>query len=110
MTMSWWRSPPSIFDCASGCSRSMSASGRAVVERRRGGAAVEALLQHVTLAHVDVAGEDLAAIHHGVLVLVGSEPGDGTAEVERVARRLLGYRVFADGKGRMNHNVVQAGG
>src|SRR5690625_6245639 len=61
MTMSWWRSPPSIFDCASGCSRSMSASGRATVERHRGGTAVKALLQRVTSARVDVAGEAIAA-------------------------------------------------
>jgi len=71
---------------------------------------VKALLQRVTSARVDVAGEAIAAIHHGLLVLVGIEPGDGTAEVERMARRLLGYRVFADAQGRMNHNVVQAGG
>src|SRR5690625_2401774 len=88
----------------------MSASGRATVGGRRGGAAVQALLQRVTSARVDVAGEAIAAIHHGLLVLVGIEPGDGTAEVERMARRLLGYRVFADAQGRMNHNVVQAGG
>jgi D-aminoacyl-tRNA deacylase len=63
------------------------------------------LLQRVTAAHVDVGVERVAVIGHGLVVLVGVERGDGLAEAERLAERLLGYRVFPDAAGRMNLSV-----
>lgn len=68
------------------------------------------LLQRVTRADVSVAGERIAAIGHGLLVLVGVQRDDSEAEATRLLERLLGYRVFADSAGRMNLSVVQAGG
>ncbi len=68
------------------------------------------LLQRVTRAQVTVGGQQKAAIGHGLLVLVGVERGDSEAEARRLLERLLGYRVFPDDSGRMNLNVVQAGG
>lgn len=69
-----------------------------------------ALIQRVARADVVVDGETVGAIGPGLLVLVGIEPGDGDAQVARMAQRLLGYRVFHDGTGRMNLSVAQAGG
>lgn len=69
-----------------------------------------ALLQRVTRASVTVAGERIAAIGPGLLVLVGVERGDGEAQASRLAERLLGYRVFPDDRGRMNASVVDVGG
>jgi D-tyrosyl-tRNA(Tyr) deacylase len=46
----------------------------------------------------------------GLLALVGIEPGDGDAQVARMAQRLLGYRVFADAQGRMNLGLGETGG
>ena len=43
-------------------------------------------------------------------MLVGVEPQDTEQAVSRMAERLLRYRVFADAEGKMNLNVVQAGG
>jgi len=60
------------------------------------------LLQRVTQARVDVDGKIIARIDRGLLVLVGVERGDGEREAERLAERLLGYRVFEDADGRMN--------
>ena len=60
------------------------------------------LLQRVSAAQVTVAGEDIAAIERGLLVLVGVERGDDEAQAERLLERLLGYRVFPDTEGRMN--------
>ncbi|MDP7041701.1 MAG: D-aminoacyl-tRNA deacylase, partial [Gammaproteobacteria bacterium] len=60
------------------------------------------LLQRVTSATVTVAGEQLASIGEGLLVLVGVEQDDTPAHAERLAERLLNYRVFADPEGRMN--------
>ncbi len=69
-----------------------------------------ALLQRVTSAQVSVGGRQLAAIDHGLLVLVGVQRGDSEYEARRLLERLLGYRVFPDSADRMNLNVGQAGG
>ena len=68
------------------------------------------LIQRVTEASVSVDGEDVGRIGAGLLALVGVEPGDGQPQVERMATRLLGYRVFADGQGRMNRSLADTGG
>ena len=60
------------------------------------------LLQRVTQARVEVAGETVAEIQRGLLVLTGVEKGDTEARAERLLARLLGYRVFPDESGRMN--------
>ena len=73
-------------------------------------AAMLALIQRVTRAQVAVEDEVVGAIGPGLLVLVGIEPGDGDAQVARMAQRLLGYRVFADAAGRMNLGLAEAGG
>ena len=69
------------------------------------------LLQRVTQAQVVVAGATIAAIGSGLLVLVGVQRGDGAEQADRLLERLLGYRVFPDGAGRMNLSVrdVQGG-
>lgn len=69
-----------------------------------------ALIQRVTRAEVTVDGERVGAIGPGLLALVGVEPADGEAQVARMAQRLLGYRVFDDGEGRMNLSLDQIGG
>ena len=43
-----------------------------------------ALLQRVTSARVEVAGETVGAIGAGLLVLVAVEPEDGEARVKRM--------------------------
>lgn len=68
------------------------------------------LIQRVTRARVLVDGEVVGAIEAGLLALVGLEPEDGEAQVERMAARLLGYRVFADEAGRMNRSLADTGG
>jgi D-tyrosyl-tRNA(Tyr) deacylase len=44
------------------------------------------------------------------LVLVGFEPQDDLAEVERLLERILNYRVFADDEDRMNLSLRDIGG
>ncbi len=68
------------------------------------------LLQRVTEAAVDVAGERVAEIGAGMLVLVGVERGDDEARADRLLDRLLGYRVFPDSDGRMNLALRETGG
>lgn len=68
------------------------------------------LLQRVTTARVDVAGETVGAIGAGLLVLVGVERSDTEAQADRLLERLLGYRVFSDAEGKMNLSVKEVGG
>jgi D-tyrosyl-tRNA(Tyr) deacylase len=68
------------------------------------------LLQRVTAARVEVAGETVGAIGPGLLVLVGVQKGDDERRAERLLERLLGYRVFPDAMGRMNLSLADRGG
>ena len=68
------------------------------------------LIQRVTSATVTVEGEVVGTIEAGLLALVGVEPGDGEAQIARMAERLLGYRVFADEAGKMNRSLADTGG
>jgi D-tyrosyl-tRNA(Tyr) deacylase len=68
------------------------------------------LLQRVSPARVEVAGQVIGAIDRGLLVLVGVQRGDNTARAERLLERLLGYRVFPDEAGRMNLCLREVGG
>ncbi len=61
-----------------------------------------ALLQRVSGAQVVVQGETVGAIDGGLMVLLGVETGDTPVEADRLLERLLNYRVFADGDGKMN--------
>ena len=69
-----------------------------------------ALIQRVTSASVSVDAAVIGAIGPGLLALVAVEPGDGEAQFARMAQRLLGYRVFDDGSGRMNRSLADTGG
>lgn len=57
-----------------------------------------------------MAGENIARIGRGLLVLVGVQRDDGPAEAARLAERILGYRVFPDQDGRMNLSLLDIGG
>ncbi len=69
-----------------------------------------ALIQRVSEASVRVDGEVVGAIGPGLLALVAVLPGDGEVQAERMAERLLGYRVFEDADGRMNRSLADTGG
>lgn len=69
-----------------------------------------ALIQRVSRAEVCVAGARIAAIERGLLALVGVRRGDQQQHAERLAERLLAYRVFPDPQGRMNLSVREVDG
>ena len=68
------------------------------------------LIQRVSQASVSVDNDVVGAIGPGLLALVAVEPGDTEAQLQRMAERLLGYRVFADEAGRMNRSLADTGG
>ena len=69
-----------------------------------------ALLQRVLEAQVTVDGETVAAIGPGLLVLACAERGDTPRQADRLAERILAFRIFADDAGRMNRSVRDTGG
>jgi D-aminoacyl-tRNA deacylase len=68
------------------------------------------VLQRVSRASVSVDGERVAGIGLGFLLLVGIGAHDGEGEIERVAGKVAGLRVFADAEGKMNLSLDDVGG
>ena len=68
------------------------------------------LIQRVNGAKVVVNGENIAEIGLGLLVLVGIERQDGPEQAQKLASRLVAYRVFADDAGKMNRSARDVGG
>lgn len=71
---------------------------------------MKGLIQRVTQASVSVSGETIARIDRGLLLLLGIEREDGTAECEALVRKIVRYRVFPDDQIRMNRSVDDIGG
>jgi D-tyrosyl-tRNA(Tyr) deacylase len=63
---------------------------------------MKALVQRVSQAAVDVAGERVAQIGPGMLILLGVRVGDTDAEADRLAEKVRKLRIFDDAEGRMN--------
>ena len=68
------------------------------------------LLQRVSRAAVIVDERTIGEIDRGLLVLVGVEKADTSRQAERLAERLLDYRVFADAEQHMNLGLRDVGG
>ena len=71
---------------------------------------MKALLQRVRGARVEVDGAPVGAIDRGLLVLVGVEPQDSEASADKLLHKLLNYRVFGDGEGKMNLSLKDVAG
>lgn len=69
-----------------------------------------ALLQRVSEARVDIAGETVGHIGAGLLVLVCAEPEDTEAVGQKLLSKILKLRIFADEAGKMNRSVQDVGG
>lgn len=69
-----------------------------------------ALLQRVTQARVQVAGETVGAIEHGLLMFLCAEPQDTVAHADRLLAKVLKLRVFADDQGKMNRDLIEVAG
>ena len=68
------------------------------------------LVQRVSQASVEIAGEQVAEIAEGLLVLVGFEEADSEEDVAWVAGKLAKLRIFDDSEGVMNLSVEQIDG
>ncbi len=72
--------------------------------------AMRIVLQRVSEASVTIEGRVAGAIGVGFLLLVGFAPGDTTAEVEWLADKVTGLRLFPDEEGKMNLDLAAVGG
>ncbi|MBR0367013.1 MAG: D-tyrosyl-tRNA(Tyr) deacylase [Clostridia bacterium] len=68
------------------------------------------VIQRVSHASVDVAGETVGKIDGGFLVLLGAEDGDTEADAKYCADKIAGLRVFEDENDRMNLSLKDVGG
>ncbi len=68
------------------------------------------LLQRVKSASVTVDGQVIGSAGQGLLVLVCAEKGDTEEQSEKLAKKVLAYRIFEDENGKMNKSLSDIGG
>jgi D-tyrosyl-tRNA(Tyr) deacylase len=68
------------------------------------------VLQRVSRASVSVHGTVVGAIDQGLALLAGFTADDGPEQLEWMAEKILGLRVFGDAEGKMNLDVRDVGG
>ncbi len=71
---------------------------------------MRAVVQRVSRAKVTVAGEIAGEIGLGLLVLLGVGREDSEANVDYLAEKIVGLRIFEDDAGKMNRSVLDVGG
>ena len=68
------------------------------------------VLQRVSKASVTIDGRVAGAIARGFCLLVGFTHGDTAAQVDWMAEKVVGLRLFADAEGKMNLGLAEVGG
>lgn len=68
------------------------------------------VLQRVSKASVTIDGRLAGTIGRGFCLLVGFTDGDTTAQVDWMAEKVAGLRLFADDFGKMNLGLEEVGG
>jgi len=71
---------------------------------------MKGLIQRVSCASVDVDGQRIGEIDHGLLLLLGVERDDTSAIADKLLKKVINYRVFSDSDDKMNLNLQQVGG
>ncbi len=71
---------------------------------------MKALLQRVTSASVSIAGEVVGRINRGLVVFIGVANKDTENDVQYLAQKTVGLRIFADKEGKLNLSVLDVSG
>ena len=71
---------------------------------------MRAVVQRVSRAKVTINESTSGEIGCGLLVLLGVGCEDTEADVDYLAQKIAGLRIFADSDGKMNRSVVDVGG
>ena len=71
---------------------------------------MRAVIQRVSKACVTIGHKETASIGRGLLVFLGVETGDGSADVQWLAGKIARMRIFPDKQGRMNKDIQEIQG
>jgi D-tyrosyl-tRNA(Tyr) deacylase len=71
---------------------------------------MKAVIQRVSQSSVKVNGKTLGQTSLGLLILLGIEEVDNKTDVEWLAKKVIGLRIFSDEHGKMNLNIEAARG
>ena len=63
---------------------------------------MQGLIQRVSHAKVEVAGECVGSINKGILLLLGVEKHDDESTADKLLHKVSNYRIFTDDAGKMN--------
>lgn len=68
------------------------------------------LIQRVTSASVEIEGRISGAIDNGFMVLFGACESDTTEIADKMLKKMVGLRIFADSEGKTNLSINDVGG
>ncbi len=71
---------------------------------------MKALIQRVKRASVTIDNKLYSKIDKGILALVGIEKGDTIEQVQKMAKKLSGLRIFPDENDKMNRSILDIHG
>ena len=71
---------------------------------------MKAVLQRVREARVVIAGDTVAAIGQGLLLLLCAERGDTDTQADKLLAKILKLRIFSDAAGKMNLSLQDVAG
>lgn len=71
---------------------------------------MKAVIQRVSKGKVTVAGEIVAEIGHGFVILLGVAPDDTRVTAEQMADKIATLRIFEDQQEKMNLSILDVGG
>jgi D-tyrosyl-tRNA(Tyr) deacylase len=71
---------------------------------------MKCVIQRVRRASVSVGDERVSEIGTGIVVLGAVEKGDGEQTMRDAAKKIRELRIFSDEAGKMNRDLIEAGG
>lgn len=71
---------------------------------------MRAVVQRVTEADVTVNQQVIGSILRGMVVLLGVETGDTQDDLNYLADKIIGLRIFGDAEGKMNLSLIDTSG
>ena len=71
---------------------------------------MKCVIQRVRRASVSVGDERVSEIGAGIVVLGAVEKGDGEQTMRDAAKKIRELRIFSDEAGKMNRDLIEAGG
>jgi len=71
---------------------------------------MKALIQRVSKASVTIDGEIYSEIGAGMLILLGVEKQDEFENAQKMAEKLVNFRIFEDENGKMNKSLIDIKG